>query len=150
MSCDILFKKVVFAAFALSARISATSSSLWFSFSFLFNSIDSLAACFAFASAALAFLKMLRIIDKITRNKTRELPIIAKTFSSIKSTSVTFFSVFSYMDSAPVNIEDGIVFNVFAKIPINTVFSLRVANAALSGCVKYTQCALLFSIYFVN
>ena len=85
--------------------------------------MDLLAACFAFASAALDFCRELMTINNTSTNS-RILPAdTARKCSLTKSVTVTFFNVFSYMDKAPVSIEDGMVCRVLFRMPISTVSS---------------------------
>lgn len=76
------------------------------------------------------------IISKINRNTERQMTDTASRCSLIKSATVTFFMVFSYMDSAPVSMEEGMVFRVLSRMDNNTVSSSFTAKAALSGWVR--------------
>ena len=98
--------------------------------------MDSLAARFALASAVLDLRRELMMISRINRNTERQRTDTASRCSLIKSVTVTFFRVFSYMDSAPVSMDEGMVFRVLSRMDNNTVSSSFTAKAALSGWVR--------------
>ncbi len=104
-------------------------------------------ASFAFSSAALAFWSSIRMMHRIIRNAETNTIVTTTRLSFTKSITVTFFIESSYMDSAPVSMEDCIASSVLFRTASSSVSPRQTANETSSGCVRKTLWSFLSSIY---
>ena len=63
--------------------------------------------------------------------------------SLTKYATVTFSGALSYMASAPVSREEGMVLSVLFRMDSKTVSPCRTANEVLLGCVRNTRYSFL-------
>ena len=134
-----MLRKVVLAELALSACCRAARSSRWLSCNFWFSFRACRAASLAFASAIRDRRSETRMTARIIPKKVISITETTRKLSFTKSVTVTFSSEASYMGSAPVSMEAGIVRRVLFRIDIRTVSCCPTAKAVLPGCIRETM-----------
>ena len=90
------------------------------------------------------------MISRITRKRVRNPADTTSRLSLIKSARVTFSKVVSYMDRAPVSMEEGMVRRVLFRMDIRIESPRLTAKEVLPGWIRKTLWSRLSSLYWAS